>query len=80
MGRLQKLESLVLELRGQLKQKHASGNASEDVVSGVQAQFGRLVVQDASQTRYVSGGFWTRVNDEVGSHFCSLSCPTSASY
>ena len=29
-------------------------------------QFGRLVLDDASQSRYVSSGFWSRVNDEVG--------------
>ena len=34
--------------------------------SSVQKQFGRLVVQDASRSRYVSSGFWSRVNDEVG--------------
>lgn len=31
----------------------------------VQKQFGRLVHQDASRSRYVSSGFWSRVNDEV---------------
>ena len=34
--------------------------------SSVQKQFGRLVLQDASRSRYVSSGFWSRVNDEVG--------------
>ena len=33
----------------------------------MQKQFGRLVVQDASRSRYVSSGFWSRVNDEVRS-------------
>lgn len=33
--------------------------------SRVQKQFGRLVVQDTSRSRYVSSGFWSRVNDEV---------------
>jgi Fungal Zn(2)-Cys(6) binuclear cluster domain len=28
-------------------------------------QFGRLVLQDASRSRYVSSGFWSRVEDEV---------------
>lgn len=32
---------------------------------GVQKQFGRLVVQDTSRSRYVSSGFWSRVHDEV---------------
>lgn len=31
----------------------------------VQKQFGRLVVQDANQSLYVSSGFWSTVNDEV---------------
>lgn len=34
-------------------------------ISNVQKQFGRLVVQDASRSRYVGSGFWSRVNDEV---------------
>lgn len=34
--------------------------------TSVQKQFGRLVLQDASRSRYVSSGFWSRVNDEVG--------------
>ncbi len=29
------------------------------------AQFGRLVVQDSNRTRYISSGFWSRVDDEV---------------
>ena len=31
----------------------------------VQERFGRLVLQDANRSRYVSSGFWSRVNDEV---------------
>ncbi|KAI1140205.1 fungal-specific transcription factor domain-containing protein [Hypoxylon sp. FL0543] len=34
-------------------------------VSGVNTQFGRLVLGDAGQSRYVSSGFWSRVNDEL---------------
>ena len=33
--------------------------------TSVQKQVGRLVYQDASRSRYVSSGFWSRVNDEV---------------
>ena len=33
--------------------------------SGIQKQFGRLVVQNASHSRYISSGFWSRVNDEL---------------
>jgi hypothetical protein len=42
------------------------GDASPNTnPSNVQTKFGRLVVQDANQSRYVSTGFWSRVNDEV---------------
>lgn len=34
-------------------------------VSSINSQFGRLVLGDAGQSRYVSSGFWSRVNDEV---------------
>lgn len=33
--------------------------------AGIQKQFGRLVVQDSSKSRYVESGFWSWVNDEV---------------
>lgn len=75
MGRLQTLENLVHDLRGQLKQKHAAVDSGEDGLSRVQTQFGRLVLHDASRSRYVSSGFWARVNDEVGRAF--LSCRVS---
>ena len=31
----------------------------------IRKQFGRLVLQDANRSRYVSSGFWSRVDDEV---------------
>jgi hypothetical protein len=65
MGRLTALENLVHELRGQLEQKHTTSSSSEDGSSGVNTQFGRLVLHGASRNRYVSSGFWARVNDEV---------------
>ena len=38
----------------------------------VMEQFGRLVLDEASRSRYVSSGFWSRVNDEVRRDFlCS---------
>jgi hypothetical protein len=40
-------------------------NASLTHEGNVQKQFGRLVLQDASQSRYFSSGFWSRVTDEV---------------
>jgi hypothetical protein len=39
----------------------------------VQKAFGRLVLQDSNRSRYVSSGFWSRVNDEVCSSLISLS-------
>jgi hypothetical protein len=44
------------------QQKDPSSTAS---TTGVQKQFGRMVIQDGSKSRYVSSGFWSRVNDEV---------------
>lgn len=40
-------------------------NASSTHEGNVQKQFGRLVLQDASQSRYLSSGFWSQVTDEV---------------
>ena len=37
--------------------------------SRVQRELGRLVLQDASRSRYVSSGFWSWVNDEVSRSF-----------
>ena len=34
-------------------------------INNVQKQIGRLVIQDASRSQYVSGGFWSWVNDEA---------------
>jgi hypothetical protein len=39
--------------------------SSTPSTTGVQKQFGRMVIQDGSKSRYVSSGFWSRVNDEV---------------
>ncbi|OAL19563.1 hypothetical protein AYO22_09725 [Fonsecaea multimorphosa] len=33
--------------------------------SNIHKQFGRLVLQDASRSHYVSSGFWSRVDDEL---------------
>ncbi|KAF2433182.1 hypothetical protein EJ08DRAFT_584213 [Tothia fuscella] len=32
---------------------------------GVQKQFGRLVLQNASRSRYVNSGFWSQINNEL---------------
>jgi hypothetical protein len=91
MEKLQGLENLVRDLRGQLEQANAVTAGSIDGLPGVnstegfdlnrnadqtgkslatnnnslQKQFGRMVLQDGSQSRYISSGFWSRVNDEV---------------
>jgi len=43
-------------------QKEASPGANTGTI---QKQFGRLVLKDANKSRYISSGFWSRVNDEV---------------
>ena len=45
--------------------EHQKNKLSTTNTSSVQKQFGRLVLQDASRSRYVSSGFWSRVSDEV---------------
>jgi hypothetical protein len=44
---------------------HMDSFSTASDAAGIQKQFGRLVLQDASRGRYVSSGFWSRVNDEV---------------
>ena len=41
------------------------GTSPTTNTDSVQKHFGRLVSQDASSSRYVSSGFWSRVNDEL---------------
>ena len=86
MERVQTLENLVKELRGQLEQTQAANSVGGDSpgssahhhdvehqrdispatdTSAVQQQIGRLVIQDTNRSHYVSGGFWSWVNDEV---------------
>jgi hypothetical protein len=36
----------------------------------LQKQFGRLVLRDTNQSRYIGSGFWSRVTDEVRSIRC----------
>ncbi|KAJ5942451.1 hypothetical protein N7516_002619 [Penicillium verrucosum] len=40
-------------------------NPSSINTTNVQNKFGRLVLQDSNRSRYVSSGFWSRVNDEL---------------
>ena len=46
------------------QQRYASDNTN----AGSAKKYGRLVSPDASRSRYVSSGFWSRVNDEVRVH------------
>lgn len=39
---------------------------SVEISSDVQKKFGRLVLKDVNRSRYISSGFWARMNDEVG--------------
>ena len=45
--------------------EQSAPSASPREGEGVVKQFGRLVVQDSGQTRYVSSGFWSRIDDEL---------------
>lgn len=45
--------------------EHQKNKSSTTNTSSVQKQFGRLVLQDARRSRYVSSGFWSRVSDEL---------------
>lgn len=81
MDRLQNLERLVKELREQLaastgpnssasspKGREAEPTADPSLSAedtGLHRHFGRMVVQDSRRSRYVSSGFWSRVDDEV---------------
>lgn len=80
MERLRSLEGLVRELSGQLAAGSSTGSSPREREGGrveqaatgtgstdMQKHFGRLVVQDADRSRYVSSGFWSRVSDEVSS-------------
>ena len=44
---------------------HQIDTSSAANTTGVQKELGRMVPHDANRSRYVSSGFWTRVNDEV---------------
>lgn len=80
MERLQNLEKLVKDLSGQLEQAHAAQRKSNSpaastnsttTASSVHQDLGRLVLQDTNQNRYVTSGFWSKVNDEVGDSLIS---------
>ena len=45
--------------------EHRAATHSPAGGSSIQSQFGRLVLNDAGRSRYMSSGFWSHVNDEV---------------
>ncbi|KAF3390311.1 Bikaverin cluster transcription factor bik5 [Penicillium rolfsii] len=44
---------------------HDPTSASSSRSDHVQKRFGRLVLQDTNQSRYIGSGFWSRVTDEL---------------
>lgn len=51
---------------GQDTDHHKTPLSAAVSTSEVQKSFGRLVLQDVNRSRYISSGFWARMNDEVG--------------
>lgn len=45
---------------------------TKTTADSIQKPFGRLVLEDANKSRYVSSGFWSQVNDEVGGSSISI--------
>ena len=77
-GQLEQSHTAASSARSGLSGVNSPGSSTEDYgadhqkdpvtttdTSSLNKQFGRLVLQDASRSRYVSSGFWSRVNDEV---------------
>ena len=62
LEKLRGLKRIIQELRGQLERAHA--DAAD---SNAGKKFGRLVVQDDKQSRYIGSDFWVRISDEVTS-------------
>ena len=78
-GQLEQAQAAASSAGGALSEATSPGSSAQDpdaehqrdtspatTTSSVQKQFGRLVLQDASRSRYISSAFWSRVNDEVG--------------
>lgn len=45
--------------------RDADHHVDSSPAASVHKQFGRLVLGDSGQNRYISSGFWSRVNDEI---------------
>ena len=78
-GQLEQAQAAVSSAGGGSSEATSPGSSAQDpdaehqrdtspatTTSSVQKQSGRLVLQDASRSRYISSAFWSRVNDEVG--------------
>lgn len=60
---------------------HLRDSASPSSSAGsMPRDFGRLVLQDPHRSRYISSGFWSRVNDEVGLPPSIRDCPCPCPY
>lgn len=46
--------------------RDAASPSSTSTTSDVQKHFGRMVLKDTNQGRYIASGFWSRISDEVG--------------
>lgn len=60
-----------------------SDRASQTSTADVQKEFGRLVLKDANRSRYVSSGFWSRVDVsglELQSHVFLVPTPLFGTY
>ena len=77
-GQLEQANAAANSATGGSSGVNSPGNSSHDrdtdnltdtspnaTAGNVQKQFGRLVLQGTNRSRYVSSGFWSRVNDEV---------------
>lgn len=53
-------------------QDHEHRDPASIKISSTQKQFGRMVLQGGNRSRYVSSGFWSRINDEVSRSLSSL--------
>jgi hypothetical protein len=72
-GQLEQANAAASSVAGGSSEVNSPKSSSQDrdidhQSDAIQKPFGRLVLQDANRSRYVSSGFWSRVTDEV----CSL--------
>ncbi len=58
-------------------QNSAFGPLKRSSSEMVTKQFGRLMLNGKGLTRYVSSGYWSKINDEVSS-ICVWDCPSCA--